>query len=69
MSATFEIHDTPQVLELVRRVIVHWSVSPPFHPTIQSTVKTKLRGPHTTPDSGRAGVANRINEICHFTRH
>jgi hypothetical protein len=69
MSATLGIHDAPQVFKLARRVIIHWSANPPFHPAIKSTVKTKLRGPHTIADTGRAGVANHINEICHFTSH
>jgi len=56
-------------LKLVRRVIVRWSVNQPFHPAIQSAAKTKWRGPDATLDTGRAGVANRINEICHFTSH
>jgi hypothetical protein len=60
---------TPQVFKFAQRLIVIWSENPPFHPPIQSTVKTKSRGPHITPDTGRAGVANRINEICHFTGH
>jgi len=60
---------TPQIFKIVRRVIVHWSPNPPFHPAIQAAAKTNWRGPRATPDTGRACVINRINKLCQFTSH
>jgi hypothetical protein len=55
---------TPQILKLERRVIVHWSVTPPFHPAIESAIETDWPRPRAIAENGRAGVAKRINDTC-----